>query len=425
MTSGNRLIIAPKGFGKCMIGQTAAQVMLTRGVRRVLIVAPLKVVQLTWGTEHKIWEHLKAPALCIGDERERRAAVAGTCNIVVVNNDNLAWLLHEYPGEFDGMIIDEISKYKSVSTAGVKRIRKYRKQFKWVCGMSATPAAEAGVDLYSQVGIVDNWTALGGNQDKFRRSYFFPTDYEQRNWSLLPGMGTHLADAIKGVVYMADSQGYEDSLTELYDVTVPVVLPPIARTAYQEMCKDMISGEIEAPNAAVKMGKLQQITQGAAYASDGEIIWLHEAKLQALMSLLIRINEPTIIAYQFKFECAYLENLGIPYLARDPIGLEAAWNNGELKWLAVHPQSAGHGLNLQRGGHNLVMLGPIWSADQHDQLAGRLRRRGQVSDVYRYTIVALDTVDELIMDRVVGKERQEGELMRHLAASCGTISGTP
>ncbi len=418
LTTGDTLFIAPKGYGKAMIGQTAAQKMLDAGaVRRVLVVAPLKVVQLTWMVEYDNWYHLEIPAFAIGDQTARVKAVASHKRIVVTNLDNLAWILNEYPGEFDGVVIDEISKLKAVGGVGAKAMRRYRRRYvNWCVGMSATPVAEAGIDLYAQAGIVDNFQALGKNQDRFRRKYFYPIDYNQTQWRLIPGMGEELAQALEDVVYLADAEAYESTLPDLHDHIYWVELPPVAREAYDEMCKDMVTGPIQAMSAAVKVGKLQQICQGAAYASDKEVIWFHERKLQIMRQIrkLFDDDQSQLIMYQFNFEREWLAARGYNILADDPVKYERQWNNREIRDLAVHPQSAGHGLNLQRGGHHLIALGPIWSADQWDQMIGRLRRRGQTRDVHRHIIVCRNTVDEMVLDRVAGKGNQERAIMEHL-----------
>ena len=415
--TGNHLLIAPKGYGKCMIGQTAAQELLQEKVlRRVLVVAPLKVCELTWAQEHIVWDHLDPPAMAIGEPAARRLAVASSAGIVVVNNENLAWILNEYPQEFDGVVIDEISKYKTAGAKGVRRLRRARKHLTWVLGMTATPVAESGVDIYSQAGIVCGFKPPFKRKETFLREFFYPTDWQQRNWALLPGGGERLGEALRHVVYIPDAQAYVDSLPPLYDELIFCELPETARNAYHEMAEKMVYAGVEAANAGVVSGKLQQITQGTMYKQGGkEVVQLHTEKPRALVKLMQDLHPTRVmIGYQFRYEQDRLRNMGIPILGDDPAVLEKKWNLRQLPALAVHPLSAGHGINMQRGGHTLIMLGPIWSADQTDQLLGRLWRRGQEHAVTRYTIVARDTIDELIMGRVEGKDMTAGILMAHL-----------
>jgi hypothetical protein len=412
---GCRLLIAPKGFGKCMIGWTAAQEMLDQGfLRRVLVVAPLKVCELTWETEHIKWKHLREPAMALGDVNERRRAVGSHRRVVVVNIENLGWILNEYPGEFDGLVLDESSKFKTAGSVGVKRLRKHRKHFTWVLAMSATPIAEAGVDIYTQAGVVTGYRSPFRNQEAFRREFFYPTDWQQRNWKILPGSEETLSEILAPWLVMPDSTEYVDSLPLLYASPKLVKLDDGARETYRDMAEKAISEGVEAANAGVVVSKLQQICQGFMYRADGSVLEIHDVKKRALVDLLDSLEGPVLIVYQFRYEMEYLADLGIPALGDDPKVLEARWNRGYVPALAVHPLSAGHGINLQDGGHTLIKLGPIWSADQDDQIRGRLWRRGQKHSVKEITLVMQDTIDEEIVSRVQDKNSAEEVLMGHL-----------
>ena len=414
---GNRLLIAGVGFGKAMCGQSAAQALLDAGeVSRVLVVAPLKVCTHTWATEWQKWDHLWQPALALGDAAARTAAINSLASIVVINIENLAWLLNTHGvGNFDGLLIDEISKFKTAGGETMKALRKHLKAFKWRAGMSATPVAEAGIDIYAQALIIDGGEALGRNQDRFRRNYFYPTDFQQRKWAILPGGGERLADALRDLVYVADDAGYKAGLPELRDCIVNVTLPPAVRKDYDLFCHEGELHGVEAVNQAVLTGKLSQIAAGFLYTDEGTR-WLHYEKFAALWRVLGAAEGPVLVAYWFEAEreelrarCPDMVFLG----DGDPLTVER-WNAGEISMLALHPKSAAHGLNLQFGGHELVVLSPPWGADPWQQLIGRIQRRGQPSPyVRRTTIVAVDTVDELIIERHVAKEYSEISLMDH------------
>ena len=421
---GNVLAIAGKGFGKAMCGQTAAQELIKEGVcERILIVAPLKVCQLTWADEWKKWEHLYAPAMAIGFPDVRKKAIEGPDNIVVINNENVPWLCDNYDlweWGFDGLLIDEGTKYKSAGATKVRKLRKYLKDFKWRCSLTASPMTETGIDIYAQVLLVDGGKALGRVQDVFRRKYFMTTDFQGYNWTWQPGGEERLAKALQHVIYMADDESYKETLPELQDQIHFVTLPKPAREAYADMSRELVldfdGEEIEAPTAAVMTQKLQQVAAGAIYDGSKNAIMLHEEKIQALKRI-VKGSGSFLIAYWFNFELEALKTAfpGIPVLKDAPNEHMNAWNAGDIKLLAVHPASAGHGLNLQDGGHQMVCLGPIWSLDMWDQLAGRLRRRGQRSPfVKRHTIMAADTVDEIIWDRLQGKEFDEQRIMDHI-----------
>jgi len=426
MYGGNVLAIAPKGMGKTVCAQTAAQELIKDGVcERVLIMAPLQVCNLNWASEHENWEHLYAPGMATGTPAQRAAVIEGDDNIVVINNDNVAWFCDSYdPWEmgFDGLLIDESTKYKSSGATKVRKMRKYLKDFKWRCGLSASPLSEAGIDIYAQVLMVDNGKALGRLQDLFRRKYFMTEDFSGYSWIYQPGGEERLAHDLRNVLFVADGEAYEETLPELREHLHFIQLPERAQNAYASMARDLLvefeEGEdVEAANMAVRSQKLQQIAAGAMYREDGtSYLPFHDEKVAWVKSFL-RPHHRVLIGYWYAFELemlrAQIPDLSV--LKDDPAGLKKAWNSHEISRLAVHPSSASHGLNLQSGGHTLICLGPVWSSDAWSQLVGRLRRRGQKSPyVDRHTIMAADTVDEIIWDRLQGKEFDENVIMNHI-----------
>jgi hypothetical protein len=413
------LLIAGVGFGKCMIAQTAAQELLDEGVlSRVLVVAPLKVCQLTWATEYRKWEQLEAPGMALGSAQARRGAIESDARIVVINIENLPWLIDTYGHQhgFDGLVIDEISKFKAAGTQGVKKARFWIKKFKWRVGLSATPVAESGTDLYAQMLLIDTGP-LGRNFEKFRRQYFMQTDYLGYDWKFMPGGVERLADTLRDAVWTADDTAYKDSLPPLVNEIVEVELPEDALREYMDMGEQMLAvNDTEIPNEAVLSGKLMQLAQGAVYDGDGNASWFHWVKFDRLADLVEQIAAPVVIVYQFRFELEYLKEMypDAAVLAEDPAGSIAAWDAGEVQILLMHPKSAAHGINLQYGGADIIHLGPLWSADAWTQCAGRLHRRGQTSSVIRWVLVAKDTVDQVILDRLEGKSESEHLLMEYL-----------
>ena len=423
MYEDNTLVIAQAGAGKTVCAQTAAQELITDGVlERVIIFAPLKVCDLTWATEHEGWSHLWPTEMATGPAPQRTHICRDGGRIVVMNLDNLAWFckqgLHEY---FDGLIIDEGSKLKDPGGAAFKALRHKLDHFKWRICMSATPVHEAQTDIYTQAFIVDGGVALGRNQERFKTKYFTPIDYERRKWEFMPTMEAKLAADIAHLVFVMDTDDYERDLPQLEDVIIPVEMPQQSWDAYDAMCATLVSDmdghEITAANLAVRQGKLQQLTCGAVYNMEGDQVWMHEAKFEALGELLDGHPEPFVIVYQFLYE---LDRLRREYpqarvLGDDPEGVQAAWNAGECDLLLVHPKSASHGLNIQYGGCRLVWLSPVWSADQWDQTVRRLRRRGQPSDtVWRYTLMVENSVERLILERHTTKMDNASSFIEHI-----------
>lgn len=428
--AGNLLFIAPVGFGKHVCLQTAAEELLEDGeLNRIIVLTTLKNATQVWGAEHLKWGHLHGVGVAVGTAEERMAVLQGDARIVVINNENVPWLMNEHRAEFrklgfDGLIIDEISKYKTAGSKGVKALRPLIKDFKWRVGASATPVAECGADIYTQMLIIDNGASLGRNRDTFMRTYFMQMDYSGYSWSLQPGAQSRLAAAVAKSCLVADSTSYEASLPGLNGEVVEIPLNEDGWEAYQDMAKDMwiqlgFHDDAEAVNEAVLAGKLQQLASGFVYPSTNlPAVWFSRGKLIWLEKFLARSDSPVLIMYNFTAELTAIRGSrwggGIPVYANNPAVLERRWNEGKLPAMLIHPKSGGHGLNLQAGGHTMVALGPCWSADDWRQVIGRLHRRGQEKDVTRITLCGEDTIDLDILDRLDGKKANEGLLMDHL-----------
>jgi hypothetical protein len=420
------LLIAKKGFGKACISQTAAQELLNAGIlSRVLVIAPPRVAQLTWATEFLKWEHLEEVGMATGDPDQRLEVLTGEHRIVVVSADNLRSVfdvVREYGLTFDGLILDEVSRMKSVGGKNFRALRPHIKNFKWRVGLSATPVAEAGQDLYGQMLVVDNGKSLGRSKDAFMRAYFVP-DWNGYNWEPQHGAAARIAEAVKDVVWMAEDTGYEASLPPLIERVVEVELPPKGWAAYEELAETMYleAQDVEAVNAAVLAGKLMQAAAGFVYGEDGEVHRLHYRKMHECVGQVEAIDGPVVVVYQFIEELRYLKGIypDALVLAENPAGAMKAWNAGECDVLLIHPKSAAHGINLQYGGCHLICISPIWSADAWSQVVGRLWRRGQQNPVTRTVIVAKGTIDRAILRKLTEKESAESLLMSHLREMTG------
>ena len=406
----NTLLIAAKGLGKTVVGQTAVQELLADGViTRCLVLAPLQVCTMSWAGEWSKWQHLRQPALALGHEPARRMAIDRGGDIVVINFDNLVWLIeNDLHLSFDGLLVDECTKLKTAGGSGFKALRKVLKHFTWRSAMTADPVSEQGVDLYAQMMLVDGGKTLGRHKDLFRRKYFYPTDFNQRKWAVLPGMDKVLANVVRDTVTVITDTHYDESLPPLRDIVVPVEMPAEGWQAYNAIMDDGAfdagSGDVVlAEDAAAVAGKLQQITAGAAWLPGGKrYVRFHNAKLDALAKHAAQPDaRPMLVAYWFRFELdALKERWPSITVLGETTGAVELWNAGKVPLLAVHPASCSHGLNLQYGGHDLAVLTAPWSADMWEQLVGRLRRRGQAAKfVARITFVVIDSIDTEVMAR--------------------------
>ena len=415
------LLIADKGAGKTRTGLAVAHA----SGGRVLILCPNKV-RAGWVKEGvKLGIDVRAIE---GSEAVRKAMIDGRGRpvskhaIYVMGVDLIKWLVDTYGAQipFDGLILDETTRYSSPGSVGVKRLRRVREHIEWTLGLTASPVMEKPIAIYGQALVLDGGKTLGRRFDDFKQTYLFPTDYQQRNWELQPHAGERLAVALAPLVYYMEDTAYADSLVPLEEVRVEVnAWTKAFDVAYRDMCETAlmeINGvEVEAANEAVVSGKLEQLCEGAVLDANGVAHWIHYHKFDTLEQILDQ-EEPTIVVYQFKFE---LEELRQRYPwgvdLKDPQALER-FNAGDTNLLFMHPKSGSHGINAQERCCEMIMMKPIWSADGTDQVVGRIRRRGQTRPCRRRTLYIPGTVDELILDRVAGKAQDGGALLNHIRA---------
>ena len=425
-------LIAPTGGGKTVVTLTACSALLKETeLTKILIICPLKVAQTAWQGENMKWKHLThlTVKLAIGTIAERIKAIDSDADIVVINNENVPWLFKAYGHnhKFDGLVIDESSKWRSTGGAQFRSMRSYLKDFTWRLCMSATPVAEDWTGLFGQMLIVDQGERLGRNKDTYLRTYFYPTDYEQRNWAILPGKEAELAALIADVVHVMPD--YKHTLPELTIEPVLLDIPDEAMSLYQELQREMAidigSTSIEAPNMAVVGGKLHQIASGFLYDEEKNIIDLHDVKIDWLRRRVEYLNGKglsVMIPYWYqadleKLESAFPEALfiGSGMKKGDMAKVMDAWQLGESKVLLIHPGSASHGVDgLQFGGHHIIWYGPVWSRDLFTQTIDRLHRRGQVSPVEVEVLLMKGTIDEIMLAVVEGKAEYHELFLEHL-----------
>jgi superfamily II DNA or RNA helicase len=422
------LLIAKVGFGKCIVSMTALDELHLDGVleKQTLVLAPLRVCELTWGTEKDNWDHIRVDvAIATGDAAARSAAVESGAAIVVTNFENAVWMIENYGDRFDSLLIDEISKLKAVGGTVVKKLRKWVRGLKWRCGMSGTPIAEKLEDIYAQALLLDDGAALGTRKAGFKQKYFTPIDYNQHQWEPRPGAVDEIANLLRDLVFVADDAKYWAELPPVVDEIIELVPPDHVRKFYEEMASHSVieyAGEtVAAVNAAVQKGKCHQLANGGVYDDNGDLLFDYtQFKQQALEDVLVEVGGPVMIVYQFTFELAWLRRR-FPYAPVLGEGqscspeLIAEWNQGDHPALIMHPKSAAHGLNLQYGSSTLVHLSPVWGADPWAQCLGRLRRRGTpAGEITRYILVTVETVEEEILARMDEKEENEAVGMKAL-----------
>lgn len=414
------LLVAPKGMGKTRIGLTVAG----ESLGRTIILAPNKVRQ-GWVDEA---ERLgMTVAIVDGTAKVRRAIIENLgLDIVVMGADLAPWLATTYCPRieryFAGMIVDETTRYGAPGSAGVKALRRVRKGLEWALGLTASPVIENPLKLYGQALIIDGGVALGTRYEKFKRKYFYPTDWENRNWELLPGAAERLAEAVKDLVYVPQSGAqYEDALpdviTRLYKVAMSDRQADLYEQAANKVIEDEVLKTLDLANAAVVTGKLQQLSQGFIYTADGQAIWVNFAKAEKAVSLAKKIGEPVVIVYNYETERTVLRKYFPDSVDLMDAGAKDAFCGGEADVLTMNARSGSHGIDgLQYVCRHMIFMAPLWSADLWDQSIGRIRRRGQKHVCTRHVLLSDRLLDPIILDRAQGKTDTGGALMEHLKA---------
>jgi SNF2 family DNA or RNA helicase len=419
------------GAGKSASVLTALDTLQLAGEDHpVLVLAPLRVARTTWPEEVRKWSHLRGMSVMpiVGNEAERRAALRYDAQVYTCNYEQLEWLVN-YFGErwpFRTVIADEMSKLKSFRLRqGGRRAAALAKvahhKVRRFIGLTGTPASNGLQDLWGSVWFIDQGKRLGRTFDSFKQRWF-QRSYDGFGSIALPHAQEQIQAALKDVCLTVDLKDYVDIADPVVS-NVYVDLPPKARGLYKDMEKQMfmeLSGhEVEAFNAAARTIKCLQLASGACIVDDkGNWERIHDAKIEALEDIVEEANgAPVLVAYKFKADLARIMS-AFPkarQLDSDPTTIKD-WNAGRIPLLLAHPASAGHGLNLQDGGNVLVFFGVDWNLEEHMQIIERIgptrqMQAGHNRVVFIYRIIARDTVDELVLERLDGKREIQDILL--------------
>jgi len=390
-------------------------------VCKVLVIAPLRVARDTWPSEIKKWEHLKglSYSVAVGTEKERIDALMTRSTMYIINRENVDWLVNKsgIPFDFDMVVIDELSSFKSYGAKRFKSLLKVRPTVKRIVGLTGTPSSNGLMDLWAEFRILDLGQRLGRYITHYRNTYFTP---DKRNaqvifsYKPLPGAEDKIYKQISDITISMKSIDYL-KMPECIVNEVSVSLNEKEWNIYSKFKDDMVTKlddeEIDAVNAAVLSGKLLQMANGAVYDSENKTHIIHDKKLDALEDLIEGANgKPVLVAYWFKHD---LERIKKRFPVRQ---IKASkdiedWNDGNIPIAVIHPASAGHGLNLQSGGSTLIWFGLTWSLELYQQTNARLYRQGQNDTVIIHHIIIKGTIDEDVMTALTRKEETQASLI--------------
>lgn len=422
------------GLGKTVTTLTAIKELLDNCIiGNALVIAPKKVTQVTWSDEIKNWAHLQGVTISVidGNVKQRRDAMRRKADIYAVSRDNIVWLVTEMGGvklPYDMVVIDELSSFKNHQSKRFRALRKVRKFIPRVVGLTGTPSPNGLIDLYAQMYLIDEGERLGKTITGYRDRFFRP---DKRNGDIVytyalkkPADETEkaISDLISDITISMTAEDYlkmPDKIM-LYDY---VDMSDRCLKDYEnfvmEQVLELINSDepITAASAAALSNKLQQYANGAIYDADRNVREIHEEKLEKLKELVEAANgSPVLVAYQYQHDLHRIMKALKEY---NPVKLEkpeqiAEWNAGKIEVLVTHPASAGHGLNLQKGGNILVWFGNTWSLELYMQFNARLYRQGQSKPVYIHHIVTRGTIDEKIIKALSDKKETQDGLMQSI-----------
>ena len=450
------LLLEP-GLGKTATTLSAIKTLKTKGLlQKVLIIAPLRVCYTVWPREILKWEDFNGLKAVILHGKNKDAAVLEEADIYLINPEGLPWLMKaaqvaarngkkkltintkwwQYLG-FDLLVVDELSKFKHTNTNRFSLLKQVIKTFSRRWGLTGSPAANGLLDLFGQFYVLDEGNALGKYITQYRLKYFI-SDYMGYNWTLQPGADKLIYERIRPLSLQMSATDYLE-MPEIIENFIHVDLPADVRKFYKELEDKYVAcyqgDRVVANTAAVVCGKLRQVACGGLYLHPDLVFnnfkplerkreWLnlHNEKTQALEDLIDELQgEQLLVAYEYEHDLDRLRArfkhavFAADYpMTRFP-EMEKAWNEGRIPLLFGHPQSIGHGLNLQQRGFHLCWHSITWNYELYTQFNDRLYRQGNKSKkVFVHHLVARDTIDNTILSMLKRKEMTQNLLFSAL-----------
>ena len=416
-------LLLEMGLGKTVTTLTAIKDLMHDdfSVKKVLIVAPLRVTQSTWPNEIEKWDHLKdlTYSIVLGTPKQRKEALWKKADLYLINRENLDWLITKsgFDFDFDMVVIDELSSFKNYKAKRFTSLMQVRHKVDRIVGLTGTPSSNGLMDLFAEFKVLDMGERLEYYISRYRDKYFLP---DKRNglqiysWKPRENAEQEIYDKISDITISMKSVDFLD-MPELVINEVPVSLGEAEKHKYDKFKADLIlqlkDADIDAANAAVLSNKLLQMANGAIYDELNISNHIHDQKLDALEDLIEGANgKPILIAYWFQHDLERIKERFKVRQIKTATDIEE-WNKGNIPIAVIHPASAGHGLNLQAGGSTLVWFGLTWSLELYQQTNARLWRQGQNETVVIHHIIAKDTIDEDVMLALKLKDKTQASLI--------------
>ena len=442
LTAINHVINVPKcglfldmGLGKTVSTLTAIKELKYNRfqVNKVLIIAPKKVAEGTWSKEKDKWNHTKdfRVSLVLGGQQKRIKALSVNADLYIINRENIPWLVDYLRNDwyFDTVVIDESSSFKNSRSKRFKALKMVLPKINRLIELTGTPSPNGVEDLWAQIYLLDQGIRLEKYITHFRAKYMEPNKRNRSqifDYKIKDGVYDSIINKISDICISMKSEDYLE-LPDLSYNEIPVILNDKARRDYDKMERDFVlelegaEDEITAVNAAALSNKLLQISNGAVYDSSGIYTEVHDAKIEAFLELVERLQGKSLLVfYNFQHDRdrikRALEKSDLVVKELKTTQDEDDWNAGKIDILLTHPASAAYGLNLQEGGNHVCWFGLSWNLEHYQQANKRLHRQGQKEKVIIHHLVTQGTRDEDVMRALDNKAGVQEEIMQSLKA---------
>ena len=416
------LFVSP-GKGKTVVTLTAIDELATVGqFKAALIIAPLRVCSITWPAQVERWAHTRWMRVAhLRTAAGLKAWHEQAADIYLINSELLPSRLPKmFPKSktfvcpVDTLVIDELSLAKNPQSKRFKALHKHLTGIERRWGLTGTPIPNNYLDLFMQVKMLDDGKRLGKTFTAYREAYFYPADYMGYTYKLVTGskeaIDAQLADIALVLI------GDESDLPASSVVDVAAVMPPEARKQYKTLEKEMLAeiedGEITALSAGVLVNKLLQLTSGAVYDEDRNVLPVHTAKISTLKSIIARHkDEPVLVLCAFKHESARVIAAIKGARMFDERDLDD-WKAGNIPVWVADARSLSHGIDgLQVSCRVAVWVSLTYSHETYVQTNARLIRTGQTAETLIYRIICSGTIDDAVAEALRDKsDTQSGML---------------
>jgi SNF2 family DNA or RNA helicase len=414
------------GLGKTSITlEVFRRLKESQKAKKMLVIAPLRVAQSTWPSEMYRWLNFSGMTYAVlhGPNKDREAL--RDVDVYIINYEGIPWLFSK--SKFwlcDMLVMDELTRLKSWTAQRVKVLKPFLATFKYRLGLTGTPAPNGLQDLFSQIYMLDLGKRFGHRITKFMDRYFKPPSLYSYKREIQPWAADQIHEKLKDLAFSLDANDWLKLPTEIHNV-IHLEFPESLKAKYNELKKEFIlqleTAVITAHSASVLSTKLRQYLSGSVYV-DGIPHPAHSIKYDYLKEFVEDLEGPLLVAYQYRHEVARLKAL-FPHaividntVKADQLNtIIRDWNAGKIQMLIGHPQSVGHGLNLQAGGNNILFFSLDYNLETYQQFIKRVSRQGQKeSHVFIHYLVFQGTLDEHVLATLQGKDEVQKTLLDFL-----------